>query len=47
MEVPSLPESHLDAIRKHYRLRRHIPGPLLGGTYVYVTAARPLPDAKP
>ncbi len=43
-EVPSLPGPHLQAIREHYRLIAHIPGPLLDGDYLYVprTAAAPL-----
>jgi hypothetical protein len=38
-EFPSLPEAHLQAMREHYRLVEHIPGPLLGGVYVYEPAA--------
>ena len=49
LDVPSLPESHLDAIRKYYRLVGHVSGPLLGGTYVYapLKADRRLLDAMP
>jgi hypothetical protein len=36
LEIPSLPESHLQAIRENYRLAVHIPGPLLNGDYLYV-----------
>lgn len=34
-ETLFLPDRHLDQIRKHYRLVAHIPGPYLGGDYVY------------
>ena len=34
-EIPSLPPQQLDAIRKRYRLVRHIAGPYLAGDYVY------------
>lgn len=34
-EVPSLPGPQLEAIRRHYRLVRHIAGPYLAGDYVY------------
>jgi hypothetical protein len=34
-EVPSLPDLHLEEIRKHYRLVAHIPGALLAGDYLY------------
>jgi hypothetical protein len=53
LEVPSLPESHLEEVRRHYRLWRHIPGPLLNGAYVYLPldlplgAGRTLPSAAP
>jgi hypothetical protein len=35
LEVPSLPESQMNEIRRHYRLIKHIPGPYLAGVYVY------------
>lgn len=34
-EVPTLPDRDLDAIRRGYRLVRHIPGPVLNGAYIY------------
>ena len=34
-EVPNLPSEHLQVIRYRYRLVKHIPGPLLGGIYLY------------
>lgn len=34
-EAPSLPAEHLSTITEQYSLLRHIPGPLLGGLYVY------------
>ena len=34
-EIPSLPEAHLEAIRKNYDLVKHIDGPYLGGLYLY------------
>ena len=34
-ELPFLPESQMNAIRKHYRLEKHIPGPYQDGVYVY------------
>jgi hypothetical protein len=40
-EIPTLPASQIEEIRKHYRLVDHLPGPYLAGAYVYkpVTAA--------
>jgi hypothetical protein len=38
LEMPRLPENQMDEIRKHYRLVKHIPGPYLGGVYVYEPA---------
>ena len=35
-EIPSLPEQHLEAMRRHYKLAAHINGPFLDGDYVYV-----------
>lgn len=37
-ELPSLPDDQLDEIRRHYRLVRHIDGPLVDGVYVYAPA---------
>jgi hypothetical protein len=34
-EISTLPEAQLDEIRRHYRLVKHIPGPVLNGVYVY------------
>lgn len=34
-ETLFLPDTHLDQIRKYYRLVAHVPGPYLGGDYVY------------
>lgn len=34
-EIPNLPEAQLAEIRKHYKLMQHVPGPYLGGVYVY------------
>jgi hypothetical protein len=34
-DMPTLPEAHLDAIRKNYRLVARVPGALLDGVYVY------------
>ena len=34
-ELPSLPEAHLDEIRKHYSLVAHVPGPFWAGAFVY------------
>lgn len=34
-ELPTLPPSQLDEIRKHYKLTRHVPGPYLDGVFVY------------
>jgi len=41
-ETLFLPETHLDEIRKHYRLVAHVAGPYLGGDYVY----EPKPDGE-
>ena len=38
-ELPSLPESQLEQLRRHYRLVRHIPGPFVNGDYVYLPGA--------
>ena len=35
LEVPTLPEAQLQAIRENYQLVEHIPGALLAGDYVY------------
>jgi hypothetical protein len=43
-EVPSLPQAHLEEIRKHYRLTAHIPGPLLAGDYLYEPIEVPAAD---
>ncbi len=37
-ELPTLPVSQLDEIRKHYVLAAHIPGPYLDGVFVYTFA---------
>lgn len=34
-ELPTLPEPHLRAVRERYRLVAHVPGPMVGGVYVY------------
>lgn len=34
-ELPGLPDSQMDAVRKHYRMVKHVPGPYLDGVYVY------------
>ncbi|HEX4229836.1 MAG TPA: glycosyltransferase family 87 protein [Bryobacteraceae bacterium] len=34
-ETLFLPDTHLNVIRKYYRLVAHVPGPYLGGDYVY------------
>jgi hypothetical protein len=41
LEIPTLPASQIEEIRKHYRLVDHLPGPYLAGAYVYkpITAA--------
>jgi hypothetical protein len=41
-ELPSLPEAHLEEIRRHYRLVAHVPGALLEGDYLY----RPIEEAR-
>jgi hypothetical protein len=33
--LPTLPKEHLDAIRKRYRLVRHVPGPFAEGDFIY------------
>ena len=38
LEVPSLPDSQMNEIRKHYRLVAHLPGPHLAGIYLYEPA---------
>jgi hypothetical protein len=38
LEMPSLPESQMDEVRKHYRLVRNIPGPYQAGVWVYQPA---------
>ncbi len=43
LEVPSLPESQLEEIRRNYRLAQHVPGPLLNGTFVYLRAGEDEP----
>lgn len=35
LEIPTLPAAQRAEIQKHYSLVRHIPGPYLGGIYVY------------
>ncbi|MDA0205970.1 MAG: hypothetical protein O3A53_02985 [Acidobacteria bacterium] len=35
LEVPSLPVEHLQAISQEYALPQLVPGPLMGGVYVY------------
>jgi len=35
LELLDLSDSQLDEIRKHYRSVAHIPGPYLGGVFVY------------
>jgi hypothetical protein len=35
LEIPTLPASQLEEIRKHYKLVHHLPGPYLAGVYVY------------
>jgi hypothetical protein len=34
-DLPTLPKVHLDAMRKHYRLVRRVPGSLLDGDFLY------------
>jgi len=34
-DLPTLPQAHLEAIRKNYRLVRQVPGALLDGVYLY------------
>jgi hypothetical protein len=38
LEEPSLPETQMNEIRRHYRLVTRIPGPYLAGVYVYEPA---------
>jgi hypothetical protein len=38
LEVPTLPESQRNEIRRRYRLVKHIPGPYLRGVYLYEPA---------
>jgi hypothetical protein len=40
LEMPTLPDTQIAAIREHYRLTEHIPGPYLNGIYVYKPADR-------
>jgi len=40
LEMPNLPESQMNEIRKQYRFVKHIPGPYLGGVYVYEPAGK-------
>ena len=35
-EIPRLTVEQMDAVRKRYRLAKHLPGPYLAGLYVYV-----------
>ena len=35
VEISTLPAAQLEEIRKHYRLVKRIPGPVLDGVYVY------------
>lgn len=35
IEAPSLPPEHLKAVTEEYALLQHVPGPLMGGIYVY------------
>jgi hypothetical protein len=35
LEISTLPAAQLEEIRKHYRLVKRIPGPVLDGMYVY------------
>ncbi len=37
-EIPRLPRAQTDAIRNRYRFVKHLPGPYLGGLYVYQPA---------
>ena len=39
-EFPSLPLAQIEEIREHYRLVARIPGPYLGGAYVYQPGMR-------
>lgn len=38
-ETPSLPNAHLNEIRRYYRLVKHVPGPYLEGNYIYEPVA--------
>lgn len=37
-ELGALPEAQLDAIRAHYRLKKHVDSPFSGGLYIYLPA---------
>ncbi|MGI8745638.1 MAG: ArnT family glycosyltransferase [Bryobacteraceae bacterium] len=39
-EIATLPQAQRAEIQKHYRLVTHIPGPYLGGIYVYKSAGK-------
>ncbi len=45
-EAPSLPSEHLDTIVERYSLLQHVPGPLLGGLYVYTPNRSDTPSAN-
>jgi hypothetical protein len=47
LEVPTLPDSQLAEIRRHYRLVQHVPGPLLNGTFVYLRNGEDHPSSAP
>ena len=36
IEAPSLPKHQLELVAENYVLRAHVPGPFLGGLFVYV-----------
>lgn len=40
-ELPTLPAPHLRAVRERYRLIEHVPGPMVGGVYVYEPRREP------
>ena len=42
LELLALTGAQLDEVRKHYRIVAHLPGPYLGGVYVY----KPVPDTN-
>jgi hypothetical protein len=46
LEIGGLQPVHLAEVRQHYRLVNHIPGPYLGGIYVYQPIAARTPQAK-